>query len=245
MMGTAGCGKSTLTSALGEFMKNYDLDVITVNLDPAARRLPYSPDVDIRDFVDIDDIMNQLGLGPNGALIAAVDMVAGQVDQIKEAAESSKADYAIIDTPGQIELFAYRSTGPLIVSALEGTTTAALHLLDPNLARNPSGFVSLALLGISLQYRFSATQFTLLAKCDMLSEEEINRIVNWSTNSIDLYDDVDATGRGVARDLSKMICEMLEQVGSRSEVIPVSANRGEGLPALYAELERIWVTEKS
>lgn len=104
-------------------MKNYNLDVITVNLDPAARRLPYAPEVDIRDFVDINEIMNQLGLGPNGALIAAVDMVAGQVDQIKEAAEGSKADYAIVDTPGQIELFAYRSTGPLIISALEGATT--------------------------------------------------------------------------------------------------------------------------
>lgn len=224
-------------------MKNYNLDVITVNLDPAARRLPYAPEVDIRDFVDINEIMNQLGLGPNGALIAAVDMVAGQVDQIKEAAEGSKADYAIVDTPGQIELFAYRSTGPLIISALEGATTTSLHLLDPNLARSAVGFVSLALLGLSLQYRFTATQFTVLAKSDLLSEQEIDRIVNWSVNPVDLCDDVDATGKGVTRELSKMICEMFEQLESKTEVIPVSAQRNEGMDTLYAELERVWTTE--
>lgn len=243
MIGTAGCGKSTLTATLASRMKDYDLEVIIVNLDPAARRLPYTPDVDVRDYASVDDIMNQFGLGPNGALIAAVDMVAGKVDKIKEEIEGLKGEYVIIDTPGQIELFAYRSTGPLIVSALEGTTVANLHLFDPNLARYPTGFVSLSLLGLSLQFRFAATQLTLLSKCDMLSREEIDRIVEWSTNSSALYEDVDNVGRGVTRDISKMICEILERVGSRSEIIPVSSETGEGLDQLYAELERIWVQE--
>jgi GTPase SAR1 family protein len=224
-------------------MDNNYLDVITVNLDPAARRLPYNPDVDIRDYVNVDDVMNQLGLGPNGALIASVDMVAGQIDKIKEEIESTKSEYVIVDTPGQIELFAYRSTGPLIVSALGGQTTVNLHLLDPNLVRYPTGFVSLALLGLSLQYRFTATQFTLLAKSDLLSDEEVTRIVGWSTNSAQLYENVDTEGKGVTRDVSKIICEVLDRIGSSGEVIPVSAQREEGLDVLYAELERVWVED--
>lgn len=243
MMGTAGCGKSTLTNALESYMKHHELDVITVNLDPAAHRLPYTPDVDIRDYVDVDEVMNQLGLGPNGALIAAVDMVAGQIDKIKGEIEEFKADYGIIDTPGQVELFAYRSTGPLIVSALEGKTTVNLHLLDPNLVRNSNGFVSLSLLGLSLQYRFRAAQFTLLAKSDLLSEEEVNRIIGWSTDPFGLYEDVDTVGKGVTGDLNRMICELLERIGSQSEIIPVSAETSDGLDRLYAELERIWVED--
>jgi hypothetical protein len=243
MMGTAGCGKSTLTSVLASFMENNDLDVAKINLDPAARRLPYTPDVDIRDYVDIDELMNQLSLGPNGALIAAVDMVAGQIDRIKDEVEATKSDYGIVDTPGQIELFAYRSTGPLIVSALGGQTTVNLHLLDPNLVRNPTGFVSLALLGLSLQYRFTATQFTLLAKSDLLSDEEVNRIVEWSTNSAELFENIDSEGKGVTGDISKIICEVLDTVASRGEVIPVSAQRDGGIDGLYAELERVWVED--
>jgi GTPase SAR1 family protein len=243
IMGTAGCGKSTLTSALESRMKDYDLDVITINLDPAARRLPYTPDVDARDYVSVDDLMNQLGLGPNGALIAAVDMVAGQVDKIKEEIEGFKTEYAIIDTPGQIELFAYRTTGPLIISALEGTTVSNLHLFDPNLCRHPSGFVSLSLLDLSLQFRFVAAQLALLSKCDMLSREEIDHVVEWSTDSVKLYDEIDSTGTGPTQNTSKMICEMLERIGSRNEIIPVSSETGEGLDQLYAELERIWVQE--
>jgi selenocysteine-specific translation elongation factor len=78
----------------------------------------------------------------------------------------------------------------------------------------------------------------------MLSKEEIDRIVEWSTNSTQLYEDVDDVGRGITRNVSKMICEILERVGSQSEIIPVSSESGEGLDQLYAELERIWVQER-
>ena len=68
-IGTAGSGKSSLVSAFQEWMTLQGLDCITVNLDPGVEFMPYEPDVDIRDWVRVGEVMRDYGLGPNGAQI--------------------------------------------------------------------------------------------------------------------------------------------------------------------------------
>ena len=45
--------------------------VHVVNLDPAARDLPYEPAIDVRTLVSLDDVMeaDDLRFGPNGGLV--------------------------------------------------------------------------------------------------------------------------------------------------------------------------------
>lgn len=76
ILGTAGSGKSMLTSRLLEYYSSRSANAIAVNLDPGVIELPYEPDVDVRDYVDIYAIMDKYKLGPNGALIMASDMIA-------------------------------------------------------------------------------------------------------------------------------------------------------------------------
>ena len=76
VIGTAGSGKSLFTGAFGGWLRNNKQDVAVVNLDPGALKLPYSPDVDVRNYVDASDIMEKYGLGPNGAAIMAADLIA-------------------------------------------------------------------------------------------------------------------------------------------------------------------------
>jgi hypothetical protein len=78
MIGTAGSGKSLLTASFGEWLKMSKQDVAIVNLDPCALKLPYSPDVDIRNHVDVGNLMEKYGLEPNGALIVAADLIADE-----------------------------------------------------------------------------------------------------------------------------------------------------------------------
>lgn len=37
-----------------------------VNLDPANEEVPYEADIDIRDLVSLERVMEELDLGPNG-----------------------------------------------------------------------------------------------------------------------------------------------------------------------------------
>lgn len=46
---------------------------VYVNLDPAAEPVDYEPDIDIKDLVALEDVMDEMGLGPNGGLMACFE----------------------------------------------------------------------------------------------------------------------------------------------------------------------------
>jgi len=116
MLGTAGSGKTLLTSTLKEWFVARNLDVLTLNLDPGVKRLPYNPDIDARDYIDINKVIEKHSLGPNGAMIASMDLLAGKIKDIKDEIDYLSPEYLLVDTPGQMELFAYRTSGRFISS---------------------------------------------------------------------------------------------------------------------------------
>ncbi|MHA1594524.1 MAG: ATP/GTP-binding protein [Candidatus Baldrarchaeia archaeon] len=238
-IGTAGSGKSTLTGVFAEWLKQHDVNVATVNLDPGVRKLPYAPDVDVRDYVRVEDVMLNYELGPNGALILSIDMLIGEIDRLKNEIGELRPDYVLVDTPGQMELFAYRSVGPYLVSVLGGDRCAIVYLVDGVLASNPLSYVSIFLLGLSVQYRFNKPQIYVLTKKDMLSEEDLNRILEWSEDHMSLLNAIDLEGRGLRREMSLRICELLSEMGLPSGLILTSSVKWEGLDDLYAVLQRI------
>ena len=84
ILGTAGCGKSTLAAAAAHWLQEGGYPVQLVNLDPGSDITPYEADVDVRDWLTLGDIMEEYELGPNGAQIVASDMVAIYKNRIKE-----------------------------------------------------------------------------------------------------------------------------------------------------------------
>ena len=70
-IGTAGAGKSTLVHTFQVWMNSQGLDCVTVNLDPGAESIPYAPDVDVRDWISLQGVMEEQELGPNAAQVAA------------------------------------------------------------------------------------------------------------------------------------------------------------------------------
>ena len=56
-----------------------------VNLDPAAKDFDYEPDVDIKDLISLEDVMDEMGLGPNGGLIACFEFLLDNLDWLDEA----------------------------------------------------------------------------------------------------------------------------------------------------------------
>jgi len=62
--GTAGSGKSLLTSKLLQWYKDRGAFSASLNLDPGSLKLPYEPDIDVRNYVDINTLMDTYELGP-------------------------------------------------------------------------------------------------------------------------------------------------------------------------------------
>ena len=241
LVGTAGSGKSLLTASLEKWLIGSEMSVTVVNLDPGVESPPYTSDIDIREYVNYGEIMNQFGLGPNGALVASIDMAVNQVNDIREEILESGRDYVLVDCPGQMELFAYRNSGPLMVSSLSGQDTAvSLYLLDSNIARTPTGYLSSLLLGLSINIRFGLPQLNILSKPDILNDEKIEEILTWSSEPYVLEESLNDTSSGLIREYSEAILQMMINLGSSATVLPVSGKLMTGLDTLYGALQRIF-----
>lgn len=68
VVGAPGAGKSTYCSGLVQLCEQLKRPVICVNLDPANDVIPFKCDIDIRELITVEDVMETFNLGPNGAL---------------------------------------------------------------------------------------------------------------------------------------------------------------------------------
>jgi GTPase SAR1 family protein len=237
-IGPAGSGKSTLVGALYRWLNDNEIDSTIVNLDPGVLNLPYTPDVDVRDYVNIEDIILDYNLGPNGALIACADIIATKIFDIKEEIDNSNNDLILIDTPGQMELFTYRSSGPFIIEALGKEKSIIFFLIDPTLAKKPSDFASIILLSISTQFRFMVSQINLLTKTDLITKSETDRIVQWINEPNTLIESIELETKGVKRELTREIYYIIKNIGFASELLPVSINEPQSIANIYGQISR-------
>ena len=239
IIGTAGSGKSLLTAAYSEWLKMQKQDVATVNLDPGVLELPYSPDVDVRDYIDVVSLMDEYKLGPNAALIMAADLIAEEIGKITAEIEALNPDIVLVDTPGQMELFAFRASGPYIVSEMTKEPKAIIYLFDSVFCLNPLNYVSNLFLSAAVYNRFLTPQIHVLSKCDLIDSENVNRIVDWSAKPKILEDAIEQKLSGTKRILSREIMKAIYNLGMRFLLIPVSAKTNEGMINLNVALERV------
>lgn len=238
IVGTAGAGKSLLTSRIFDYYTRNGAFVGILNLDPGVENLPYTCDVDVRDYVDITSIMKQYDLGPNGAMIMASDLIASKIEQIQSDVDNMNPDYLLVDTPGQIELFAYRTSGPFFVQNFNAEQKVALFLYDGVLVTTPTNFVSVALLATSIKLRLNLPHINVITKTDLI-EDKISDILKWSSSLTSLEDAIAKHADGENYTLVTNILRGLNLGGFSQGLIPVSNASGDGMVNLEAALSRI------
>jgi len=238
IIGTAGSGKSLFTASFSEWLKMSKQDVAVVNLDPGALKLPYSPDVDIRNYVDVGDLMEKYELGPNGAMIVAADLIADEIENITKDMEAANADLFLVDTPGQMELFAFRASGPYMVNELTKESKAVVYLFDAVFSINPVNYVSNMFLSTAVYNRFVQPQVHVLSKCDLLPKKDVDKIAEWSANLSSLEDDINQL-EGEKRLFSRNMVRAIGKLGLKFTLIPISGKTNQGMNNFNATLERI------
>ncbi len=238
-LGTAGCGKSSMASACREWLRQRGTNAMVANLDPGAERLPYIPDVDVREYVKLDEVMDTYGLGPNGAIIAAADLIAEDFEDILSEIETYDPDYLVVDTPGQLELFTFRPSGAYVVQALGKEKTIAVFLFDPFLVRTASSFTSLLLLSATTELRLGVPVARALSKCDMLSEEDMETIDTWVSEPDVLHDAV-LSETGSLGVLASGLCTLLAETEGSFSLVKISAKEGRGMEDLYTQIQMVY-----
>ena len=240
VIGTAGCGKSTMVRAFHEWLAAQGLDSVLVNLDPGAEELLYDAEVDVRDWIKLSEVMEEHGLGPNGAQVVAADMLALNAGEVAEVLDGFKTNYFLIDTPGQMELFTFRESSKVVIDAFGREDSILVYLNDPALVKTPSGLISSVLLSATAQFRHSLPFINVLSKADLLAEEDLEKVVNWSGDPIALYDALmeDSTTPKTLLDVEFM--KGLETIGVYRRLLPVSSEAMFGFEEVYNQIQLVF-----
>ncbi|MHA1773703.1 MAG: ATP/GTP-binding protein [Candidatus Heimdallarchaeota archaeon] len=239
-VGTAGSGKSQLTATLAEYLKVYELDVATLNLDPGVIHLPYAPDVDVRDYIDINEIMTEFELGPNGGLVAAVDLITSESPTILEELKDRSPDILLIDTPGQMELFAFRPTGVIAAKEFGGDRCVLVNLMDANLCQTPFGLINSLTLSLSVYMRFFFPQLNLISKIDLIDNNTRKEIDKWLENNYVFEDAINSQITGERREMAINLLRIINDLHLLAETFPLSSKANVNIDQLYAKLQLIW-----
>jgi len=241
VIGPAGSGKSTFVKEFSEYLDDFEISNVKVNMDPAVDKLPYDPDVDIRDYVTASELEEKLGLGPNGAIIAATDLSVNYLRDVKNNIMSMNPGYVLVDTPGQMELFTFRSSGAEIITQIAEERSCILFLLDSALVAMASTFTSSILLSISVYYRFNLPQIILLNKIDLMNENEIERVIEWISYPDKLLTDLRSEGTSTIVQLNETIVQAIADFMTTFNTIPISAKYRRAFENVYAKLQQIYV----
>jgi GPN-loop GTPase len=237
--GTAGSGKSLLTSNLLKWYNSNGITPISINLDPGVTNLPYDSDIDVRDFIDIYSIMENYNLGLNGSLILANDLISTKLSEIQHQADELNPDYIVVDTPGQIELFAFRSSGPYFVSNFFSDSKVTLFTIDGTLAQSPINYVSLMFLSQSVKLRLNTPQINVLTKRDKIIDK-LEEVLEWSNSISSLQNSLNKEKNQEQSLLSMDIIRTLYKSGHLTNPIAISNITMNGMINLSGALSRIF-----
>jgi len=231
-LGTAGCGKSLLTKSFGEWLSQVaGLRVGYVNLDPGCEDTPYEPSFDVRELFTVRELMRSEGLGPNGAMIRASELMAERSEEILNAVSGLGCDVSLIDTPGQMEIFVFRRAGPTLVERLKSLSyTLSIFIIDPQLSASPSELAVSLMLGVASQLRLNVTTLMVLNKADLPEGELVAKLLS---NPRRLTRLIKQLGEGTFSDLASGCLLVLRRLMQASRLVKVSAKTGQGLDQLY------------
>lgn len=117
-IGPPGSGKSTLTNGLQQFMTAIARPCSAVNLDPANDVILYDAAFDVRELVNVEEVMEREELGPNGGVLWAMEEIEANFDWLESKLEECQ-ETIILDPPGQPELYTHHTALPRILQKIE------------------------------------------------------------------------------------------------------------------------------
>jgi GTPase SAR1 family protein len=240
VLGTAGSGKSELTGVFTRWLELQGEDAMAVNLDPGAISIPYSANVDVRDYIRVEALMEEYGLGPNGGLMLASEMMLEIVEQLASDLDDFDPDVALIDTPGQMEMFAFRDVGARIAEEISDEGKGIFYLFDAGFSRDPLNYVMSMFLASAINNRFLLPQVSVLSKADLLGDE-LEEMEAWGEDTGLLEEAIEARLTGMNRLMSQDMMEVINRLGVEFSPIPFSTRTNLGFNRLYSEMSRVFM----
>jgi GPN-loop GTPase len=187
--------QSTFCASLITHLQLNRRSAFYVNLDPAAESFEHAPDLDIKDLISLEDVMDEMQLGPNGGLIYCFEFLMENLDWLTESLDSLTEEYLIvIDMPGQIELYTHIPILPRLVKFLTqpgalDMRLCAAYLLESTFIVDRAKYFAGTLSAMSAMIMLEVPHINILSKMDLLKgqikNKEIKRFITPDTTLLE------------------------------------------------------------
>ena len=171
LTGPAGSGKSTCCIEILKTKSFKKKKFKIINLDP-SNSIWFNLDViDIRSLIKLEDVMSELSLGPNGALIFCMEYLVDNINWLEDQLNLCNQKIMFFDLPGQIELFTHQTLIKDLTSHLISSCDikiTILYFLDSQFIGDTSKFLGGSLTGLCCMLSSECPHHNFLTKIDLL-----------------------------------------------------------------------------
>jgi len=227
VLGPAGSGKTLFVKNFSSYLVSEGYSVKIVNLDPGVLDPGYKPDFDVRSIFTVERIMREENLGPNGAILEAMNRLA-----MINLPEFKDADHTLFDTPGQLEPFLFRDAGRLIMNKFRDRCCTFLG----DLSALRGNLLSFYLYALTAHYTLETETIAVLNKIDLLSREELENLRKKILKPKSVFSKRPSS---VREEMDAKMLKALRAFFPPKRVPLISAKTGEGFEDILALLYEI------
>ncbi len=172
-------------------------------------------------------------LGPNGAIITALNLFATKFDKVLDLIEkraSEGTEYIIIDTPGQIEVFTWSASGQIITETIAALMpTVVAYVIDTPRCMSPATFMSNMLYACSIMYKTKLPFILVFNKVDMQDHQPL---LDWMTD-FEAFQEACSQDESYMGSMVQSMGLVLEEFYRSLRVVGCSAFTGEGMEDFF------------
>nr|AGE95843.1 putative ATP binding protein [Encephalitozoon cuniculi] len=172
VFGPAGSGKSTFCRNIREHGENMGRSYKVINLDPAQISAADDYSIDLRDFITVNDVMEDYDYGPNGGLLLALEELYENIEEL--GLEDLEGSFLVFDCPGQIELFMHSDVMPKIIEHVgRYFKCGVVYVMESQYLVDINKYISGCFCALISMARLDVPCINVISKMDLIKNEDL------------------------------------------------------------------------
>ena len=168
-------------------------------------------------------------------MLERVDEISRKILELNQ-----EASYVLVDTPGQLELFAFRELGSKIISNLSKEDSIGIFIIDSSSIEKPSDAVMAMLLTLAVRFHLDIEVVMILNKIDLTGRRVMDMFRRLYSNPGVFIDQIEKEASGLLAEMSKELVDIIRDFLPPARVIGISALKRDNLDDVFSIIHDVF-----